>query len=403
MAANKESMRCAFLIEGMQSTKTTTRFKEVPSAKALAKANSEYIFDPIVSYSPVHLGSLLQTLSREEWPLFTLYCLVYFSAEGPGIDIIEYTVKSGLNYLIEQQVIEILPKWLTDLTSEESIAHFAKEQMAEAFSNDRDKMTVYLEEMNNKIVALSNALSLEKFLEFISGNQDIDIIYGLIGDAHIGFIDKTNGVQIIQQTDNYRHIEMKFQNKLIKIKFFGGVHGEMDHFYRLQSECEKDGLFIPVLPKQESDTNTQLLLTWLCSLMVNPVAQNSASSAKIEPEYKGFDLEEAVAKFGRWMKDYSHVDSTDTESAIEWLYCDGGAKNVSNYEDFCCFVNELKTRGYDIPQTPSEADFQEGIARFKRQQAYWKDFERRKLDCSQSKNEIKLPQGTSVQNFGLKM
>ncbi|MBY0377178.1 MAG: hypothetical protein K2Q33_01275, partial [Gammaproteobacteria bacterium] len=236
MAANKESMRCAFLIEGMQNTKTTTRFKEVPSAKALAKANSEYIFDPIVSYSPVHLGSLLQTLPREEWPLFTLCCLVYFSAEGPGIDIIEYTVKSGLNYLIEQQVIEILPKWLTDLTSEESIAHFAKEQMAEAFSNDRDKMTVYLEEMNNKIVALSNALSLEKFLEFISGNQDIDIIYGLIGDAHIGFIDKANGVQIIQQTDNYRHIEMKFQNKLIKIKFFGGVHGEMEHFYRLQSE-----------------------------------------------------------------------------------------------------------------------------------------------------------------------
>lgn len=256
--------KAAFLVEGYEGS-AKNRFSEIALCMQLAAINQCPIFDAVISYSK-HLS---QVFAKE-------YCdpkvLVLHVIEACGLIesdnafcIISALIRPAFEKLVAEGQISEIPPWLNKITPENT-NQFITGVLKQYFSGDIDKFRKYeFTYLRDKVVGLSNKLTAEKIIDYLTNHPTIERVFGLIGAAHLSCLDEYGTVleaeggssylteRGIQVSRGYKTVELfiqgRIQGRSVLVSLFGGYHGELSHYENLAKQVLYEG-FAPIAEKK---------------------------------------------------------------------------------------------------------------------------------------------------------
>lgn len=253
------SKKALFVIEGVDcDTKFTAQFSpEISAAIKLAKANNCEMIDIISSFDEKHLAALFQGADETKLKKIILCILLeHKNFTNPGAIIYE-KIKSRES-LIGKSVFENFPTWLEKLEENEiqELIEFLQNELAEGvkvnYEEFSQELTKELEHICLELQSMVNEISAKNLMEYLLDHPEIEVVYGLLGNAHLPILNMIGNV--IESADGYVHGEIPCNNQLVKIHLFGGRHGQIQTYENLSRQTERDGFIVPVHNEPVSDT-----------------------------------------------------------------------------------------------------------------------------------------------------
>ncbi len=241
----------AFLIEGSQ---TRVIYTEVRGAIHLAKTNGCPYFDIILSYDKIHLAEALKNADEKKQKTIVLSTFLSFYREVDPQIIIDKMIKLPFENLIEQNIINCIPEWVSNLNSF-TINSFCQSVLNEYFNGDPDRFASENNHICQKLVHLSNKLSFEQLTQYLLKHPEVNIVYGLVGSLHLPMLNRESKIS----TKDYCYSQLSIEDKLVDVHLFGGAHGEISHYTNMANAIRKTNLIVPdltTIPEQEIDKET---------------------------------------------------------------------------------------------------------------------------------------------------
>ncbi len=254
---------CAFLIEGAcRNASDCTSFPETEQALLLAAKQKCHIFDPINSYNSEHIQDFLVGKSEIEQKLIALSIVIAFHGEGSHNDTVERIVQPGF--------ATINAPWISELKTP-SFDRFVKDLLKSVSPPTFDAMQSRLSTISKRMLVTSNQISAKYFRLFLSRYPEVKTVYGLIGKAHIDFLDSGDEVK---GPDDYRDILVQSPTGPVRTIMYGGVHGDIGAYNRLARS----------LGEQEAVTKPRLTLDEKSlSILAEAIRAKEGSPKSFEP------------------------------------------------------------------------------------------------------------------------
>jgi len=245
VGSNKEPPLQSLLIEGCTTVDKngTCVFPEIALASDLAKELGASIIDCIHSYDYEHMSAFIlgrhgknDSLTPHQEKLFALSIIYSFSRLAPVDGIIDQVIKKAYSQMQKDRLIPSVPNWVNQLDPLTFIA--LSEKMICLYGGKRETFITVLNEIKARATNVSNDLSKDSLLDYLEKNPHIKTVRALIGSGHLPFLDTVADKN--RSTATHKSIKVNPDGHTVEVRLYGGLHGEFDHFNKLQDSLKPE-------------------------------------------------------------------------------------------------------------------------------------------------------------------
>ena len=236
---------------------------------------------------------------------------------GSQVQLSEFIEFLQLPYraLVEKGERTCLPQWLEKLQVED-------------FRDLPDKYQFSIEDAiqnhQKKFISLANQFAKEQLLQFLTDNPQVKTIYGLIGAAHLPFLEeKPEEFSVATVAISTRSSTLRVsEDRTVTVHLFGGMHSNPLARQKFSDFAKARGLQLPASEYKADSTNTSVLwgrmAEFYCEVM-GFFTRDSIQFAMVSLVEKCMFLKIEFATYQKLL-----IDSIENDDLIKTLFphCD---------------------------------------------------------------------------------
>lgn len=251
----------SFLIEGCPAADTACCLPAMALVSDLAQSMGASVIDCIHSFDYEHLSSFIlgiphktSPLTPDEQKLLAAFIVLHFNTSTSTLN---QFIKEPYKKMVENRLMSAIPDWVNHLSKFTADA-FIQESL-DKYGDDEHALGAALADIFNRSVAVSNEVSKDSLLDYLSKNPNIKTVRGLIGKTHLPFLDSAE--QVIRCIDTHRQIQVTLDSRKVDVFLYGGTHAKNGVAVKSNSETEQDKVIECIKPKDRPEGRIDELLS----------------------------------------------------------------------------------------------------------------------------------------------